>query len=155
MKVLCAIGDRGGADLIQRMIKLLGVRTECLLLQVIDPGPRHELAAFLRGPLHRPPHHGPARREASLEAVDREAGRAAIEEAEAAARRADLVTRTITREGRPERVILEVARETGCGLIVVRAREGTEGHPRIGPASVGHTARFVVDHAECDVLILR
>ena len=37
----------------------------------------------------------------------------------------------------------------------IRASEGSAGHPRLGPASVGHTARFVIDHAPCDVLLLR
>ena len=155
MKVVCAIGQREGGELVQRMVELLGVRHECLLVRVIDPGPRHELAEFLRGPLHRPPHPGPERREASLGAAERKAGLSAVEEAQTAAQRAGLAATTITKEGQPEKVILETAREFGAGLIVLRAREGADGRPRIGPASVGHTARFVIDHAECSVLILR
>jgi nucleotide-binding universal stress UspA family protein len=52
-------------------------------------------------------------------------------------------------------MILQIAEDAKVSLISMWAREGTEGHPHIGPASVGHTARFVLDHAPCDVLLLR
>ncbi|MFN8474839.1 MAG: universal stress protein [Anaerolineae bacterium] len=62
---------------------------------------------------------------------------------------------TLVERGKPEQVIVRVAQEGGVALIAIRAREGTAGHPRLGPASVGHTTRFVLDHAPCDVLLLR
>jgi hypothetical protein len=40
-------------------------------------------------------------------------------------------------------------------LIVIFARELPQAHPGVGPASVGHTARFVLDHAPADILLLR
>jgi nucleotide-binding universal stress UspA family protein len=42
-----------------------------------------------------------------------------------------------------------------CQLIAIQASQGTQGRPHIGPESVGHIARFVLDHAPCDVLLLR
>lgn len=48
-----------------------------------------------------------------------------------------------------------IADTAAVALICISAREGSEGHPHIGPASVGHTARFVLDNAPCDVLLLR
>jgi nucleotide-binding universal stress UspA family protein len=155
MKVVCAIGQRGGPELVQRLINRVGAQAECLLLHVIDTRPRHELQDYLRGPLHRPPHRGPAPHEPVLKAAEKTAGRAAVEEAEAAMRQAGLKSKTIVKEGNPEKIIVEVARESRAELIIVWAHEGAAGHPRIGPASIGHTARFVIDHAPCDVLLLR
>jgi nucleotide-binding universal stress UspA family protein len=57
--------------------------------------------------------------------------------------------------GKPEQVIVQVAQEQRCGLIAIQASEGAAGRPQLGPRSVGHTARFVLDHAPCDVLLLR
>ena len=52
MRVLCAIGRRGGPELIGRLAGITGDRAEYLILHVIDAGPRHDLEDFLRGPLH-------------------------------------------------------------------------------------------------------
>jgi nucleotide-binding universal stress UspA family protein len=52
-------------------------------------------------------------------------------------------------------VVVAAAGRLGCRLVVLRASQGAAGVPRIGPASVGHTARFVLDHAPCDVLLVR
>jgi nucleotide-binding universal stress UspA family protein len=57
--------------------------------------------------------------------------------------------------GRPEQVIVLVAQERRCDLVAIQASEGAAGRPRLGPSSVGHTARFVLDHAPCDALLLR
>jgi len=57
------------------------------------------------------------------------------------------------RVGEPGREICSVALAVEASAIVLfairRARAGT------GPHSVGHTARFDVDHAPCPVLLLR
>ena len=52
------------------------------------------------------------------------------------------------RRGRIEREVLEAAE--GCDLLVL-ARDG---EPRREPKSIGHYARFVVDHAGCPVLLV-
>ena len=57
--------------------------------------------------------------------------------------------------GNPEHLIVEIAGETNAALVVLCARESPQGHPRVGPPSVGHTARFVVDHSPTHVLLLR
>lgn len=79
----------------------------------------------------------------------------ALQEALAAAQEVGFTAGTALRRGKVEKVIVEVARENGISLIVISAREDAAGHPHLGPASVGHTARFVLDHAACDVLLLR
>jgi nucleotide-binding universal stress UspA family protein len=57
--------------------------------------------------------------------------------------------------GRPEQEIIARARQGDLTLIVIGNRYKGGPHPAIGPASVGHVARFVLDHAPCDVLLLR
>ena len=61
----------------------------------------------------------------------------------------------LTLHGRPEQEIIRAANEQGVKLIVVGARYRGAGRPLIGPESIGHVARFVLDHAPCDVLLLR
>ena len=57
--------------------------------------------------------------------------------------------------GNPEHVIIELSREVEPGVIAMFARENPSRHPPHGPPSIGHTARFVVDHAATDVLVFR
>ena len=90
MRLVCAIGQRGGPELIQRITKIIGNGAECLFLHVIDTRPRHDLEDYLRGPLHRLPHpHKPAREEA-VKAAEEAAGQVAIEETMEAARKVGL-----------------------------------------------------------------
>ena len=89
---------------------------------------------------HRPPPPGPPVREIA----DSEA-QALLERArERFGRDAQLSAR----RGRIEREVLEAAE--GCDLLVL-ARDG---EPRREPKSIGHYARFVVDHAGCPVLLV-
>jgi nucleotide-binding universal stress UspA family protein len=55
----------------------------------------------------------------------------------------------VNRHGRPEREV--VAAAAGADLLVV-ARDGDRS--RLGPHSLGHATRFVVDHAPCSVLLV-
>jgi nucleotide-binding universal stress UspA family protein len=57
--------------------------------------------------------------------------------------------RTERRRGRVEHEV--VAAAEGADLLVV-ARDGDRSHP--GPHSLGPAARFVVDHAPCQVLLV-
>jgi nucleotide-binding universal stress UspA family protein len=54
------------------------------------------------------------------------------------------------RRGRAAHEVLEAL--AGADLLVL-ARGGEPDH--LGPKSIGHAARFVVDHAPCDVLLVR
>lgn len=82
-------------------------------------------------------------------AVEAAARRAATELLESAqrrlGRRADLAVRT----GRVER---EVVAASGGADLLVCARDGDRS--RLGPHSLGHHTRFVVDHAPCAVLLI-
>ncbi|HEY2972054.1 MAG TPA: universal stress protein [Pyrinomonadaceae bacterium] len=153
MHVLCPIGQRGGPELVQRLAEVLDKGAELLLLHVIDTGPRHDLKHLIEGLRHGPasiPGRGP-----ELSAAEETAGETSLAETQAAAEAAGFGAQSRLAKGRPEDVIMQVAREESVSLICISAREGAEGHPHIGPASVGHTARFVLDHAPCDVLLLR
>jgi nucleotide-binding universal stress UspA family protein len=63
--------------------------------------------------------------------------------------------KTHSREGRPEHEIIQFAAEWHAHLIVICPRSPAFGGPALGPKSIGHVARFVVDHAPCPVLLLR
>ena len=62
---------------------------------------------------------------------------------------------TLSREGRPEQEIIQCSSEWQADLIVICPRTPAFGEPVLGPKSVGHVARFVLDHAPCPVLLLR
>jgi hypothetical protein len=55
----------------------------------------------------------------------------------------------VERRGRVERAV--VAAAAGADLLIV-ARDGDRS--RLGPRSLGHAGRFVVDHAPCAVLLV-
>ena len=158
MHVLCAIGKQGGSEIIGRMREVIGFQHDLHLLHVMDTGPRRTMQEYLFGPgqLHRTQ---PPERTKALDAAEQAAAEAAMEEARQAAAHAGFQVQTdIQAEiepGKPEQIIVRAAHLWGCQLIVIRASEGSEGRPKIGPQSVGHTARFVLDHAPCDVLLLR
>ena len=62
---------------------------------------------------------------------------------------------TLSLEGRPEQEIIQCASEWQADLIVICPRTPAFGGPVLGPKSVGHVARFVLDRAPCPVLLLR
>jgi nucleotide-binding universal stress UspA family protein len=109
---------------------------EVALLHVTDAGTAAVLGAGLLG---RP---GAQRADALL---------AEAEEALLAAAQTRLgrpATR-VSRTGLPEREV--VAECAGADLLIL-ARDGD--HTRLGPRSLGHATRFVVDHAPCRVLLV-
>lgn len=64
-------------------------------------------------------------------------------------------TELIHRAGRPEREIVNYAAEWSADIIIICSHTHYDGRTEIGPKSVGHTARFVLDHAPCPVLLTR
>ena len=81
--------------------------------------------------------------------VEALAAGAARELLDAAARRLGRDATTIERTGRVEREVVQAAE--GAELLVV-ARDGDRSW--LGPHSLGHATRFVVDHAPCPVLLV-
>jgi nucleotide-binding universal stress UspA family protein len=127
---------------VDRARELLPADAEVTILHVAPVDVEHlaeDPAPGRLGRPHRPP-PGPRVREIS----DAEAAsllRSAME-------RFGRPARTLARRGRPEREVLEAA--DGADVIVV-ARDGK---PRREPKSIGHAARFIVDHAGCTVLLV-
>jgi nucleotide-binding universal stress UspA family protein len=154
MRLLCALGARDGAQLVTRALTYLPrEHVELVLLFVIDEGPRHGLER-LRGPLGRGPRLGGAR-QAQMAAAEARSVEEVLAEAGAAAAQAGVAATTELLRGQSERVIVERAEALRADLIVVGAREGIREKLLPGPHSIGHVARFVVDHAPCDVLLVR
>lgn len=125
-----------------------------LLLHVADTRPEQELARAL----DRLPGRGPGRKHAAermhhvAEWSEAEV-RLAVEAWLAVA---DRGAEVVVARGRPEREIVRVAAERGAGLIVLGGGRGLPGrYPGPGPYPLSPVARFVVDHAACDVLLLR
>lgn len=129
---------------------------DVLLLHVVDDGPR---GLIQHGPpIHRTPWPAPrgSKVDEQLEAADAE-GTAALLAVWAERCAATLSGAGImqhVRHGRPEREIVAAADELGADLIVVQART-RPGPMDPGPRSVGHVARFVLDHAPVPVLLVR
>jgi nucleotide-binding universal stress UspA family protein len=70
--------------------------------------------------------------------------------AAAAARLGRPDAEVVSRQGRVEREVVQAVAD-GVHVLVV-ARDGD--HSRLGPRSLGHATRFVVDHAPCAVLLV-
>lgn len=128
------------------------------LLYVIDTRPSEEL-----GYIARRLHAGPRlshEHEAMMSTADGQTAQAVLDEARASCVRLGYNPQAITlqiRKGRPEREIVVVAEqpELGIGLVVIGSSYKRGPRPITGPESVGHVARFVVDHSPTDVLLLR
>ena len=149
MRILCAIATRRGNDVVRQLAEFTREGDEIVLLHVIDTGPRHDLDR-LHGPLH--PH---LEHKADLDVAEEDAAKAALSEASEEAARMRFSFAERLERGRPERVIVSVAAEIDADVVVLCARESPQAHPKQGPPSVGHVARFVVDHAPTRVLLLR
>ncbi|WP_376795695.1 universal stress protein [Thermogemmatispora sp.] len=127
-----------------------GERLQVGLLYVIDTRPLGELERR-RERFLRPPHLPPFRQE-HLRQAERETAQEILQEAARYLGGAEL----LQREGRAEQEIVRCAQEWGADLLLLCARSPRGGRgPEQGPASVGHVARFVLDHASCPVLLLR
>jgi len=149
MRILCAIGIRRGGELVKRVCQIAGPGDELVIVHVVDTGPRHDLN-HLEGTLR--PHHA-LRNE--LNAAEQDAGSEALNEAREEASRAGIPAGTRLERGRPEEVIVALASELGIDMVALLAREIPHGHPLQGPPSIGHTARFILDHAPSAVLVFR
>jgi nucleotide-binding universal stress UspA family protein len=151
MRVLCCLDGTNIEEVSGAVSSFL--RTDELvigLLYVTDIGPHEEMerqrSRFLR-PLGLPE----PRREQMVEAEQYAAedilteGKRYLPDAE-----------TLQRKGRPEREIVNCAAEWNADLIVINPRSPQDSGPHpLGPKSVGHVARFVLDHASCPVMLVR
>jgi nucleotide-binding universal stress UspA family protein len=122
----------------------------CGLLYVIDSEPRKEIERTRERFLRRP--SAPlSHRQDQVWQAEQETAREILSEGLHYLPGAE----TLLREGRPEREIVNCAAEWRADVILILPRIGASERPAIGPKSVGHTARFVLDHAPCPVFLLR
>src|SRR5260370_22019462 len=119
------------------------------ILCVIDTGPRKDIE-HTRERFLRPP-SPPGSREYEMQQEEQAAAQDILNEGLRYLPNAE----TFQRPGRPEREIVNVAAEWQADLVIICPRAEYAGKPIIGPRSVGHVARFVLDHAPCPVLLVR
>jgi nucleotide-binding universal stress UspA family protein len=150
MNVLCCL-DGTNVDAIKHAIETM-LRADNItigLIYVTDIGPHAEMERQ-RERLLRPPGIPPARRE-QMRQAEASSAQDILEEAGRAFPGAELIHST----GRPEREIVNYAAEWQADLILICPRTIYGDKPTIGPKSIGHVARFVLDHAPCPVLLAR
>ena len=150
MRVLCCL-DGTNTEQIHNAIEAF-ISAENLklnFLYVIDTRPHQEMERRT-GPLLR--HARPdAPQFERMHQADEEVAQEILSEARSAHPDAE----TVYRRGQPERVIVNYASEWNADSIFICPRSLQSGGPIVGPKSLGHVARFVVDHAPCPVLLVR
>lgn len=131
-------------DSVATVLEATNSSPEVVLLYVLDSQVGEAVHGAFGGLLGR----GMRERDPGTAVTD--AGRAAAAELlEAARRRLGASAELVARVGRIEREV--VAACAGADLLVC-ARDGDRS--RLGPHSLGHHTRFVVDHAPCAVLLI-
>jgi len=120
------------------------------------------LLLFVRGPAHRAGlevaprrpggHRLPANRERAFAEAELEEGAQALAEAEQLASRFGAKVQSRQLEGEPGHVVCDLARTESIDVVVLRG--ASRGQPPEGHAHLGPTARYVVDHSPCPVLLL-
>ena len=150
MRVLCCL-DGTNIEHISRALSTLITADELTigLLYVTDSGPHHEIERKREGLLR--PRHPSGPLQEKIQSAEVGAAQDILQEGLRYLPQAE----TLSREGRPEQEIIQCASEWHADLIVICPRSPAFGGPALGPKSVGHVARFVLDHAPCPVLLLR
>ena len=150
MRVLCCL-DGTNFEQIHNAVETFVPHEPLMLrfLYVIDVRPQEEMERRT-GPLLRRARPDAPRFEKMHQATV-QAAQEALGEAQDMHPEAE----TVFRRGQPERVIVNFAAEWNADLILICPRSLQSGGPTIGPKSLGHVARFVVDHAPCPVLLAR
>ncbi|HEU0001091.1 MAG TPA: universal stress protein [Ktedonobacteraceae bacterium] len=150
MKVLCCLDGTNSEQISIAVKNMLPANQLTLgLIYVIDSGPHGELERqrerFLRPPALNP------QRSQQMQNAETSTAQDILQEGARYLPGAERIQKT----GRPEREIVNFAQEWKADLIVIFPRSPRSGGPTIGPKSVGHVARFVLDHAPCPVLLVR
>ena len=150
MRVLCCLDGTNIEYISKALSTLIAVAEPTIgLLYVIDTGPHHEMERK-RERLLRPRRSGGPLQE-KMEQAELGAAQDILQEGLRYLSQAE----TLSREGRPEHEIIQFASEWHADVIVICPRSPAFGEPTVGPKSVGHVARFILDHAPCPVLLLR
>jgi nucleotide-binding universal stress UspA family protein len=158
-RFLVALAGTEDAVLPEHMAKVAGPGgsdVEITLLHVSESGPR-ELAAYdpvvRRGPWPLPKRAAIEHRLADADDEGTAALLAVWHERFAAAFPAAQIAHLVA-QGRPEQEIVTAAERLRADAVILCARPRT-GSTEPGPRSVGHVARFVLDHSPVPVLLVR
>lgn len=152
LRALLCVDGAAPDRLLEVAVPLLAQPAVWVPTHIIDVRGRYDLG-LLRGGI---PGAGPLRRsqQEAINAATAEHTRTILDAAEADLRRRGLPSEPPQiRMGEPGREICAVAAAIGARLIVLFASRRADAGS--GPHSVGHTARFVLDHATCPVLLVR
>jgi nucleotide-binding universal stress UspA family protein len=164
MRALFCLDGTNTERLFQRALLLLSAQAlQIILLYVVDTGPAHEYERVRQRFL------GMGERAAHLLTQMARAEQEYANEILTSARDALLALlpeeargsgaiQTIMLRGKPEQEIARFPMTTPVDLIVIGARRAlapNEPPHSPGPKSIGHIARFVLDHAPCPVLLIR
>jgi nucleotide-binding universal stress UspA family protein len=150
MRVLCCLDGTNIEQITHALTTLLHSDTQAVgLLYVTDQGPHEEMERLRMR--HLRPHELRGPRREQMQQAEQAASQDILNEGQRFIPGSEL----LSREGRPEREIVNCAVEWNTDLIMIcpRSPGGTALPP--GPKSVGHIARFVLDHAPCPVLLIR
>ncbi len=180
MRVVICLSGLDTAEFVHRALERLPDSTEITLLYVIDSRPAEEINYVRR--THLFGGRTGLRRNLEMLAAERELASEIVAEARLEieqTRGAVRPVQQIVLEGRPERKIVEYIDQHGADLLVLGTRYRSdltqaapplppppekrpaeplphlEPRPDRGPHSVGPIARFIIDHALCDLLILK
>jgi nucleotide-binding universal stress UspA family protein len=149
MRILCCLDGTNVEAIVSGIAMLSATDRTVAVIYVIDKGPHHEIE-HTRERFFRPPTPPLAREHQMLE-VEQSSAREIVDEGLRYLPGAEV----FQREGRPEREIVNAAAEWRADLILICPRAEYRDKHQIGPKSVGHVARFVLDHAPCPVLLVR
>lgn len=153
---LAGTEDAALPELVAKVMGPVGPEDEITLLHVAESGPRELVAyhpAVRRGPWPRPNRDAVDHRLADADDAETAALLAVWHERFAAALPAARIAHLVA-QGRPEQEIVAAAQRLKADAIVLCARPRT-GPTEPGPRSVGHVARFVLDHSPAPVLLIR
>jgi nucleotide-binding universal stress UspA family protein len=151
-RVLLCVDGASASQLLTAALPLVTPSARWQAVHVIDARGRLDLGALRHaiggaGPL--PPHQVEA-----IEEAGRQHASIVLDAAAAAFKEHGLLSEPgFVRVGEPGREICAAAIAASADLVVLRASRRSRPEP--GPRSVGHTARFVLDHAPCPVLLIR
>jgi nucleotide-binding universal stress UspA family protein len=155
--ILLCLSGLDAAQFIARAAPHVSRDRRLVLLYVIDTRPAEET-----GYVARSTHSAglSSQHAALMEAAEQQTAEAVLNAAGEQCMQEGFNPQDIRREirrGRPEQQIIGLAQDPdqNVGLVVIGSTYKRTPTIALGPASVGHVARFVVDHSPCDVLLLR
>lgn len=154
MIIVVCLDLEDGVDPVEGLVDCTAVEgADITLLHVVDTVERTRLEDSVRAGVVRPSLRDI---ENALDEDERAALREIYDKSASILRKLQVGdVRLSLGSGRPERVIVSYLSESHAGLCVLGRRPNWKHIRDEGPRSVGHVARFVVDHAPCSVLVLR